>query len=122
MTKQNLENQIQELNTKLSQANRKYESQLKYFQEKQQKEFLEEKYKDLEEQVERLKKNQTQILSAIDLRGVGDSGEGYTRVKTTSSEIINSLLHNSSLEKKVENIQNLFNQEKGLSKRPSKQS
>ena len=65
---------------------------------------MEEKCKDLEEQIERLKKNQVQILSALDLRG-GVGGK-------TSSEIINNLLYNSSLDQKVEKIQNLFNQEK----------
>ena len=105
------ENKIKEREEKISQKANEFEKL--YYQEKQQKEFLEEKSKDLEEQVERLKKNQIQILSALDLRGSGvGNGIGSSRINATSSDIINSLLHNSSLEQKVENIQNLFNQEK----------
>ena len=104
------ENKIKEREEKINQKANEFEKL--YYQEKQQKEFLEEKSKDLEEQVDRLKKNQIQILSALDLRGAGGSGLGSSRLGATSSDIINSLLHNSSLEQKVENIQNLFNQEK----------
>ena len=101
------ENKIKEREEKISQKANEFEKL--YYQEKQQKEFLEEKCKDLEEQIDRLKKNQIQILSALQK---GGANLGIGGAKGSSSEIINTLLHNSSLEQKVENIRNLFNQEK----------
>ena len=95
------ENKIKEREEKISQKANEFEKL--YYQEKQEKEFLEEKNKDLLDQIERLKNNQNQILAALDLKN-GDKGAG--------SDIINNLLHSTSLENKIENIQNLFNKEK----------
>ena len=58
--------------------------------------------KKKKEKKERLKNNQNQILAALDLKNGNNKG----------SEVINNLLHNSALENKIENIQNLFNKEK----------
>ena len=67
-----------------------------------------QKNMDLMEQIDRLKNTQNQILDAL---GNGELGLG-PKSKNSGSELINNLLHNSSIENKIENIQNLFNKAK----------
>ena len=95
-----MENKIKENEEKIMQKSN--ETQKIYYQEKQQKEFLEEKCKDLEEQIESLKQNQIQLVSAFEengRRGIESGGA-------------DGAMYDSSLAKRVEKIQNLFNQEK----------
>ena len=100
------ENKIKEREEKMTQKATEFEKL--FIKEKQEKEFLEEKNKDLMEQIDRLKNTQNQILDAL---GSGELGLG-PKSKNSGSELINNLLHNSSIENKIENIQNLFNKAK----------
>jgi len=65
-----------------------------FYKEKQKNEFLESTNKDLKEQIEQMKKNQTQILEMLDWKSVKES---------------NNI---SSLDKKVDNLENMYLKEK----------
>ena len=71
-----------------------YQFEQEYYKEKQKNEFLESTNKDLKEQIEQMKKNQTQILEMLDWKSVKEP---------------NNI---SSLNEKVDNLENIYLREK----------
>ena len=106
------ENKMKEREEKINQKANEFEKL--YFKEKQENEFLEEKNKDLQEQIERLKNNQDQILEVLDIKNEdGTWGIGGSKNGAKGGDLSNNLnKSNTSIQHKIENIQNLFNKEK----------
>ena len=71
-----------------------YQFEQDFYKEKQKNEFLESTNKDLKEQLEQMKKNQTQILEMLDWKSVKEENNV------------------SSLDEKVDNLQNIYLKEK----------
>ncbi len=71
-----------------------YQFEQDFYKEKQKNEFLESTNKDLKEQLEQMKKNQTQILEMLDWKSVKEENNV------------------SSLDVKVDNLQNIYLKEK----------
>ena len=71
-----------------------YQFEQDFYKEKQKNEFLESTNKDLKEQLEQMKKNQTQILEMLDWKSVKEQNNV------------------SSLDEKVDNLQNIYLKEK----------
>lgn len=90
MTNQNLENQIQELNTKLSQANREYESQLKIINDTKKNTIT-----DYEKQIDELK----QKLEAVQSKSI----EIESKLKTKEQLVEFAKLDQEEIKIKYEN-------------------